>query len=123
MRCETDNTQEQETDVPMMTETVDASGDPRGMTIFENTRAELDARVLNHPFIRRCSRGTATMGELRNFLVQHGRYSAYFTRYLCGLISQLDDGADVLTLADNLAEELGYGAENRTPHSKIYHGM
>lgn len=107
----------------MMTASAQVSAEFRGLTLFENAVAELDARILNHPFVKRCGRGTATMPELSSFLIQHGRYSAYFTRYLCGLISQLDDGADVLTLADNLAEELGYGSESQTPHSKIYRRM
>jgi pyrroloquinoline quinone (PQQ) biosynthesis protein C len=56
-----------------------------------------------------------------HFLVQHGKYSAYFTRYLCALISQLKSNEDVLRLARNLAEELGFG-ENSSgpPHSQIY---
>jgi hypothetical protein len=44
---------------------------------------------------------------------------------LCALISQLDEGDDVLRLAENLTEELGYGADAgiRTPHSRIYATM
>jgi len=66
-----------------------------------------------------------TLDELRNFLAQHGKYSRYFTRYLCALISHLDEGEDVLHLAENLTEELGYGgdAETRTPHWRIYAEM
>ncbi|MGY3621915.1 hypothetical protein [Bradyrhizobium sp. USDA 10063] len=51
---------------------------------------------------------------MRRFLVQHG----YFTRYLRALISQLDRGEDVLRLADNLTDELGYGA-NTDARSRI----
>lgn len=82
--------------------------------------AQLNARLLNHPFLVRCADGSVTLDELRRFLIQHGKYSAYFTRYLCALISQLDSGEDVLRLARNLAEELGYGSESRVPHSRIY---
>jgi pyrroloquinoline-quinone synthase len=87
--------------------------------------AQLAQRVLRHPFLMGCASGAVTLDELRAFLVQHGKYSRYFTRYLCALISQLDEGDDVLRLAENLTEELGYGAAagTRTPHSRIYADM
>lgn len=87
--------------------------------------AELTDRALRHPFLAGCANGTVTLDELRSFLVQHGKYARYFTRYLCALISQLDEGDDVLRLAENLTEELGCGAdaEMRTPHSRIYAEM
>jgi pyrroloquinoline-quinone synthase len=87
--------------------------------------AQLTDRVLRHPFLTGCANGTVTLDQLRSFLVQHGKYSRYFTRYLCALISQLDEAHDVLRLAENLAEELGYGgeAERRIPHSRIYADM
>lgn len=88
--------------------------------ILSNVHAELKARILSHPFLARCDKGQVTFDELRNFLVQHGEYSSYFTRYLCAVISQLDDGEDATRLAENLAEELGYGLDNRVPHSRIY---
>jgi pyrroloquinoline-quinone synthase len=87
--------------------------------------ADLTERILHHPFLTACSNGTITIGQLRSFLVQHGKYSRYFTRYLCALISQLDDGDDVVRLAENLTEELGCGAHDavRIPHSRIYADM
>ena len=83
---------------------------------------QLTDRVLRHPFLMGCANGTVTLDELRAFLVQHGKYSRFFTRYLCALISQLDEADDVLRLAENLTEELGCGAhaEVRIPHSRIY---
>lgn len=89
----------------------------------EHICASLSARILSHPFLVKCGDGTVTKGELRRFLVQHGKYSSYFTRYLCALISQLDDAKDVLHLAENLVEELGYASDARIPHSKIYAQM
>lgn len=83
----------------------------------------LTERLLSHPFMMRCDHGVVTMQELRNFLIQHGKYSAYFTRYLCALISNLSHGEDVLHLAENLSEELGYGDVKGTPHSHIYARM
>lgn len=85
--------------------------------------ARMSARVLDHPFLRRCADGTVGFGELERFLVQQGKYSRFFTRYLCALISQLDDAASVLRLAENLAEELGLGDGGGVPHSRIYADM
>ena len=52
----------------------------------------LTTKLLAHPFLIRCELGQISMGELRNFLIQHGKYSRYFTRYLCALISNLTEG-------------------------------
>ncbi|MFN7204375.1 MAG: iron-containing redox enzyme family protein [Burkholderiales bacterium] len=80
-------------------------------------------RLLAHPFLVSCSNGTITRKELDNLLIQQGKYSQYFTRYLCALISQLEENTDVLRLAENLSEELGYGDDSRIPHSRIYAEM
>lgn len=84
---------------------------------------ELGNRLLEHPFLQRCDHGMVTMSELRNFLTQHGKYSRYFTRYLCALMSNLSDDEDVLRLAENLSEELGYGEDKNIPHSHLYENM
>ncbi|ASL48960.1 hypothetical protein bAD24_p01315 (plasmid) [Burkholderia sp. AD24] len=82
---------------------------------------DLSKTIVSHPFLASCRRGDVPFRALMHFLVQHGKYSAYFTRYLCALISQLKNGGDVLRLAENLAEELGFGHDDVTePHSKIY---
>jgi pyrroloquinoline-quinone synthase len=91
--------------------------------LFRQAADEFTRRLLQHPFLVRCSEGRATMDELRNYLVQQGKYSRYFTRYLCALMSYLEDGGDVLHLADNLAEELGFCEEDETPHSRLYTQM
>ncbi len=80
-------------------------------------------QLLRHPFFARCGDGTVTMDELREFLVQKGKYSSHFTRYLCALISHLEQSEDVLRLVGNLSEELGYGSNGQTPHSRIYADM
>jgi pyrroloquinoline quinone (PQQ) biosynthesis protein C len=92
---------------------------------LEATGNDLVARVLSHPFLTACADGTITLELLRAFLVQHGKYARYFTRYLCALISQLEEADDVLRLAENLTEELGFGADAamRTPHARIYADM
>lgn len=88
-----------------------------------NAVATLENSLLDHPFLRRCADGTISMPELGRFLVQQGKYSSYFTRYLCAAISQLHESNDVLCLAGNLAEELGLGREKRIPHSRLYTDM
>lgn len=82
-----------------------------------------ERRLLDHPFLRRCASGEISMNELRRYLVQQGHYGGYFTRYLCGLISQLPEGDDVLRLAANLAEELGLGDGQGVSHSRLYADM
>jgi pyrroloquinoline-quinone synthase len=81
------------------------------------------ALVQQHPFLRRCASGEVTLAALKIFLAQQGKYSSYFTRYLCALISNLKDSGDVLRLAQNLAEELGLGGDLQEPHSLMYARM
>jgi pyrroloquinoline-quinone synthase len=80
-------------------------------------------QLLGHPFLVRCRNGTIRPEELHGFLVQQGKYGAYFTRYLCALMSQLDSGVDVTSLSRNLIEEFGYGSEALSPHSLMYADM
>ncbi|MDP5007876.1 MAG: iron-containing redox enzyme family protein [Glaciimonas sp.] len=80
-------------------------------------------RLRQHPFIHRCRNGSITLPELQVFLAQHAQYSSYFTRYLCALIANLKESTDVLHLAENLAEELGFGDERSEPHSQIFAKM
>lgn len=92
---------------------------------LESTGEEMIDHVLRHPFLAACGDGSVTLDQLRAYLVQHGKYARYFTRYLCALISQLDEGDDVLKLAENLTEELGFGDDvgARIPHARIYADM
>lgn len=84
---------------------------------------EFAQRLESHPFLQRCADGSVTLPELRAFLAQQGHYSAYFTRYLCALISELNETSDVLALAENLAEELGLGGALSVPHARLYAQM
>jgi pyrroloquinoline quinone (PQQ) biosynthesis protein C len=81
------------------------------------------SHLLNHPFMLRCTDGTITERQLRAFLIQHGKYSVHFIRFLCAIMSQLEETSDVSRLAGNLAEELGYGSSDQVAHSSIYSGM
>jgi len=91
--------------------------------MYENVTNRHVDRLRSHPFIRRCREGTVTPHELNVFLSQHAKYSAYFTRYLCALIANLSDSDDVLQLAENLAEELGFGDDHGEPHARIFARM
>ena len=91
--------------------------------VLETTKENLIHRVRSHPFLERCRKGTITLDELKEFLVQQGLYSAYFTRYLCALMSNLPSGDAVLELAENLFEELGLDGGESTPHHIIYRNM
>jgi len=108
-----------------MTQLEQSLPQPLVIAELQTAGAQLIDRILRHPFLTGCANGTVTLDQLRRFLIQHGKYSGYFTRYLCALISQLDEGDDVLRIAENLTEELGYGpdAGTRTPHSRIYANM
>jgi pyrroloquinoline-quinone synthase len=90
---------------------------------FESIRERLAEALLHHPFLVRCAEGTIEAGALRNFLVQQGKYGAYFTRYLCALISQLECQEDVLSLSANLLEELGAEPDAAPPHALMYASM
>ena len=92
-------------------------------TVLETTKENLIHRLRVHPFLERCRNGTITLGELKVFLVQQGLYSAYFTRYLCALMSNLPSNDTVLELAENLFEELGLDGGDSTPHHIIYRNM
>lgn len=95
--------------------------DVQRASFLKQEAERLSARVLSHPFLVACRCGAVPFESLKRFLIQHGKYSAYFTRYLCALISRLQKGSDVLELAKNLAEELGLGSDDGgVPHSQLY---
>jgi pyrroloquinoline-quinone synthase len=94
-----------------------------GAQLLEALVRRNTAVVREHPFVRRCAAGKATLPALKIFLAQHGKYGAHFTRYLCAVIANVEDGGDAAQLARNLADELGYGHEHAEPHSAIYARM
>src|SRR5437868_4886011 len=56
------------------------SPQPPVIADLQAASAELVDRVLRHPFLVGCAEGSITLDQLRAFLVQHGKYSRYFTR-------------------------------------------
>jgi pyrroloquinoline-quinone synthase len=91
--------------------------------MYESITKHNVERLRAHPFIQRCRDGSITRHELDVFLIQQSKYSSYFTRYLCALISNLRTNDDVMHLAENLVEELGFGDQAGEPHSKMYARM
>ena len=55
---------------------------------------QVTERLPAHPFLQRCADGGIRHKELDDFPIQQGKYSQYFRRYLCALISTLNDGDD-----------------------------
>jgi thiaminase len=94
--------------------------------ILDAAKNDLILRVRSHPFLEGCRNGTVTLDQLKCFLVQQSHYSAYFTRYLCALMGNLPSNSQVLELAENLFEELGFdksSVDHSTPHYVIYQDM
>lgn len=91
--------------------------------LLEQTSRQFIRRLRQHPFIQRCRNRMASREEMNRFLVQHGKYGAYFTRCLCALMSNLSNLAHVARLAENLAAEMGFGGDGRVPHAQIYAKM
>lgn len=91
--------------------------------LFEEASMQSIKRIQDHSFLKRCRNGTITIGELNDFVVQQGKYSAHFTRYLCALMSNLPSNHEILELAENLFEECGFEDKHSIPHSVIYKTM
>jgi pyrroloquinoline-quinone synthase len=88
---------------------------------LEAARDTLAARLRSHSFLRRCRDGEATLAELKIFLVQHGLYSANFTKYLCAAMANLPGNEELRALAQNLFDECGFSGTK--PHAVIYEEM
>ncbi|MFY1666776.1 TenA family transcriptional regulator [Pseudomonas sp. Pseu.R1] len=86
-------------------------------------KEEMIRQISRHPFLTGCRNGEISLDRLKGFLVQQGKYSRYFTRYICQLMVNLESNDDVLEVFDNLFEELGFGEVTEPPHSEIYRDM
>jgi pyrroloquinoline-quinone synthase len=92
-------------------------------TLIETKIQELVSKLQQHSFLQRCREGTITKSELEYFLIQHGHYGSYFTRYLCAMMANLQNNDQVLALSENLFEELGLEPDSPKPHHLIYREM
>lgn len=90
---------------------------------LEQLKEEMIYQIYKHPFLIQCRSGEVSLDRLNTFLVQQGKYSSNFTRYICQLMVNLESHEDVLSIFDNLYEELGFGEVKAPPHSKIYRNM
>lgn len=90
---------------------------------IEAARESMIAKISSHPYLNRCREGSIALDELKRFLVQQGIYSKHFTRYLCALMANLPNNSDVLILAENLFEELGFAPGHDQPHYVMYGEM
>ena len=86
-------------------------------------KEEMINQIFKHPFLTQCRSGEVSLDRLNTFLVQQGKYSSNFTRYICQLMVNLESHEDVLSIFDNLFEELGFGEVKAPPHSHIYRSM
>ncbi|WP_323837250.1 aminotransferase class III-fold pyridoxal phosphate-dependent enzyme [Photorhabdus africana] len=68
---------------------------------------DIDAvkKLVNHPLLIAMSEERITLSGMRYFLIQHHYYSRNFTRFLCALISHIDNFNDIHHLMENLREE------------------
>lgn len=67
-------------------------------------------RAINHPYLKALAKGEFTNMDavLKDFAAQYANYSAWFPRYLTGVISKLENSKHRNHLMDNLAEESGH---------------
>lgn len=70
----------------------------------------MNHRAVKHPYLERLKNGSFNNMEavLKDFASQYGAYSAWFPRYLTGVISKLENPTHRNLLMDNLAEEAGH---------------
>lgn len=70
----------------------------------------LNHRAVHHPYLKALADGAFNNPEvvLKDFASQYGFYSAWFPRYLTGVISKLEDAEFRNHLLDNLSEEGGH---------------
>ncbi len=74
-------------------------------------------------FLSRCREGRAGVRELHTFLVQQYFYARHFTRFLCALLSNVENESDRRELTENLVDEIGLGKADGVPHSILYRNM
>lgn len=70
----------------------------------------MNHRAVNHPYLHRLANGEFNNmpAVLKDFATQYGAYSAWFPRYLTGVISKLENPEHRTQLLDNLSEEAGH---------------
>jgi len=77
-------------------------------------------KLINHPLMNAMRRNTVSLSGMRYYLVQHHHYSRNFTRFLCALISKIDNLEDSQHLMENLLEELGIDGDGKVTHAELF---
>jgi pyrroloquinoline quinone (PQQ) biosynthesis protein C/quercetin dioxygenase-like cupin family protein len=72
-----------------------------------------------HPLLLALSSGRVGLDGIRMLLIQHQHYSRHFTKYLCAVMSNVTDDADLRALVTNLAEEMGV-SEGHVTHAELF---
>lgn len=70
----------------------------------------INHRAVHHPYLKALANGSFDNmpAVISDFAGQYGFYSAWFPRYLTGVISKMDNAEHRTHLLDNLAEESGH---------------
>ena len=81
--------------------------------------------AVHHPFLTRLGEGDFedVPGVLRDYAHQYSIYSAWFTRYLDGVISNLDNPNHIAALMENMEEEKGVPGSDKPeerPHVVLF---
>ncbi|KGP64238.1 hypothetical protein EP47_04075 [Legionella norrlandica] len=90
---------------------------------IETITTELIQKLRQSRFIAKCANQSIQRSELDNFVAQHAHYSRRFTRYLCAVLSNLEDQENFNQLLDNLCDEMGLKQDSNVPHSRLYQDM
>ncbi|WP_192880959.1 MULTISPECIES: aminotransferase class III-fold pyridoxal phosphate-dependent enzyme [unclassified Photorhabdus] len=77
-------------------------------------------KLVNHPLLIAMNEERITLSGMRYFLIQHHHYSRNFTRFLCALISHIDNFNDIHHLMENLREEMGINGEGKVTHAELF---
>jgi pyrroloquinoline quinone (PQQ) biosynthesis protein C/quercetin dioxygenase-like cupin family protein len=89
--------------------------------IWANWLPEEDIhRLIRHPLLVALNGDQVDLHVLKTLLVQHSYYSRHFTRYLCAVISQLHEAADVNALLENMREEMGIDGDGELTHAEMF---
>lgn len=77
-------------------------------------------RLTNHPLLQALRADTVSIDTLKLLLAQHSHYSKHFVRYLCALISNIQNINDVRDLLENLHEEMGLDEGAEITHAEMF---
>jgi pyrroloquinoline-quinone synthase len=85
----------------------------------------LDCRIapynlLKHPFYEAWTAGDLTQDDLREYAAEYWHHVSAFPSYLSALHSRLADSDLRRTVLHNLADEEGFAAPDRRPHSDLW---